>query len=90
MSTINRIEIPENIMNKLRAARGLQENCTFEDQNILNMTKCEFLNALLRYEGIVGYTTQIMDMIYYAFGIDLESDDIWNEEIERTTEDGVF
>jgi hypothetical protein len=28
-----------------------------------------------------------MDIIHYAFGIDLESDEVWEQEIERTTEE---
>ena len=83
---MNKIHIPENIMRDMRERRGLDATDTSEDQEILNMSKREFLDEWLDWEGIIGYTTQIMDMIYYAFGIDLESDEVWNAKIERTTE----
>ena len=84
---MKKIHIPENIMQDMRDRRGLNKHDTSEDQEILNMSKREFLDEWLDWEGIIGYTTQIMDMIYYAFGIDLESDEVWNEKIERTTEE---
>ena len=84
---MKKIHIPENVMRDMRDRRGLNRNDTSEDQEILNMSKREFLDEWLDWEGIIGYTTQIMDMIYYAFGIDLESDEIWNAQIERTTDE---
>lgn len=83
---MSKIHIPENIMKDMRNRRGLNRNDTSEDQEILSMSKYEFLDEWLGWKGIIGYTTKIMDMIYYAFGIDLESDEVWNTEIERTTE----
>ena len=84
---MSKIHIPENIMRDMRERRGLDATDTSEDQEILSMSKREFLDEWLDWEGIIGYTTQIMDMIYYAFGVDLESDEVWNAKIERTTEE---
>jgi hypothetical protein len=80
---MNKIHIPARIMRDLRERRGLDEDDTSQDQEILNMTKLEFLDEWLKWEGLIGYTTPIMDIIYYAFGIDLESDEVWKQEIKR-------
>ena len=84
---MNKIHIPENVMRDMRERRGLDATDTSEDKEILSMSKREFLDEWLDWEGIIGYTTKIMDMVYYAFGIDLESDEVWNAKIERTTEE---
>jgi hypothetical protein len=83
---MKKIHIPENVMRDMRERRGLDATDTSQDQEILSMSKFEFLNECLQWEGLIGYTIHIMDMIYYAFGIDLESDEVWNAKIERTTE----
>lgn len=75
-----KVEIPERIMQVLRQVKGFNDNDTSCDKDILNMSKREFLNKCLECKGIFGYTTEIIDMIYYAFGIDLEND---NEPITR-------
>lgn len=84
---MNKVQIPERIMKVMRERRGLDEYDTSQDQEILNMTKFEFLDEWLKWEGLIGYTIPIMDIIYYAFGIDLESDEVWEQEIERTAEE---
>jgi hypothetical protein len=84
---MKKVHIPERIMRDMRERRGLEADDTSQDQEILKMGKVEFLDEWLDWEGLIGYTMSIMDIIHYAFGIDLESDEVWEQEIERTTEE---
>lgn len=85
---MKKVHIPERIMRDMRERRGLEADDTSQDQEILNMGKIEFLDEWLDWEGIIGYTIAIMDIIHYAFGIDLTDDTVLSQhEFERTTEE---
>lgn len=74
--------VPEYIMKIMRARRDLDEDDTLEDEEILEMSGLDFLNEWLEWEGIYGYTGEILEVIEMAFGIDLE---VWpfDEPIKR-------
>lgn len=76
------VEVPEHIMEIMRQRRYLDEYDESEDQEILEMSGKEFLDDLLGWEGLLGYTDYIIEIIEMAYGIDLEN---WpfDETIER-------
>ena len=65
----------ENRMRDMRLRIGDDEHDTSQDQHILHMTGYEFLDNWLKWNGIIGYTDLIVDVIYTAYGIDLNEDD---------------
>ncbi len=65
--------VPEHIMEAMRRRRYLDEYDTSEDEEILKMSGIEFLDEWLGWEGIIGYTYYILEVIEIAFGIDLEN-----------------
>ena len=67
--------VPSHIMENLREGRNLEYDDATEDDDILTMSGAEFLDALLNWEGIIGYTNTIMEYIEMAFGIDLNEVD---------------
>ena len=69
------IRIPSYIMENLRARRGLEYDDATEDDDILTMSGSEFLDELLSWEGLLGYTNSIMEYIELAFGVDLNNVD---------------
>ena len=64
------IEVPEYIMSDIRENMYLEPDDTSRDEDILKLDGEDFLNKWLEWNGICGYTRDIMDVIYYAFGID--------------------
>ena len=76
------VEVPEYIMEIMRQRRYLDEYDESEDEEILQMSGEEFLNEWLEWEGICGYTSELLSVIEMAYGIDLE---VWpfDETIER-------
>ena len=79
-------EVPERIMEILRQRRYLDEYDESEDQEILAMSGREFLEELLGWEGILGYTDYIIEIIEMAYGISLD-DWPFDETIKREIED---
>lgn len=67
------VEVPEHIMEILRQRRYLDEYDESEDEEILAMSGKEFMDELLGWEGLLGYTDYIIEIIEMAFGIDLEN-----------------
>ena len=63
------------IMENLRERRNLEYDDATEDNDILTMSGAEFLDELLGWEGIIGYTNIIMEYIEMSFGIDLNEID---------------
>ena len=76
------VEVPEHIMEIMRQRRYLDEYDESEDAEILAMSGLSFLEEWLEWEGIVGYTYELLQIIEMAYGIDLQS---WpfDETIER-------
>ena len=73
-------------MEDLRQHRGLEEDDVSEDDDILIMGGFEFLDELLHWNGIIGYTADIIEMVKMAYGIDL-TDDPFIDPINRTAEE---
>lgn len=78
--------VPEHIMEIMRQRRLLEEDDTSEDQEILELSGIDFLDEWLGWQGICGYTYDILEIIEMAFGVDLES---WpfDETIKREIDD---
>lgn len=76
------VEVPEHIMEIMRQRRYLDEYDESEDQEILEMSGVDFLYNWLEWEGIIGYTDDLLQVIEMAFGIDLQAYP-FDETIER-------
>ena len=63
--------VPDYIMENLRERRGLDCMDESQDEEILKMDGWEFLNEWLNWQGIIGYTSDIMEVVGLAFGINL-------------------
>ena len=66
------VNVPEWIMSDIRENMYLESDDTSRDEDILELDGEDFLNKWLEWNGICGYTRDIMEVIYYAFGIDLD------------------
>jgi len=62
---------PENIMQKLRQRRGLEEYDTSEDQNINTMSPSEAFDDVCNWEGLINYSHTIKHWISDIYGTDL-------------------
>ena len=76
------VEVPEHIMEIMRQRRYLDEYDESEDDDILEMSGWDFLHEWLEWEGIIGYTDELIRVIEMAFGINLNAYP-FNETIER-------
>lgn len=82
MAFVEKPEVPDYIMRDLRQRRELDENDTSQDEEILQMSGFKFFDEWLKWNGFVGYTSDFLDVIYSAFGIDL-TEYPFDEPIER-------
>ena len=57
------VEVPEHIMEIMRQRRYLDEYDESEDAEILAMPGLSFLEEWLEWEGIVGYTYELLQII---------------------------
>ena len=69
---ITKQTIPDYIMENLREGRGLDCMDISQDEEILKLDGWDFLNEWLSWEGILGYTPDIIIVVGLAFGIDFE------------------
>lgn len=74
--------VPDYIMENLRERRDLDCMDESQDEEILKMDSWEFLEEWLNWQGIVGYTSDIIEVVGLAFGIDL-TDYPFDETPER-------
>ena len=79
-------EVDISIMEDLRQRRGLEEDDTSEDQEILEMSGYEFFDEWLKWQGFIGYTDDFLNVINVAFGIDLTQYP-FDKTINRTVEE---
>lgn len=63
--------VPDYIMENLRERRGLDCMDISQDEEILKTDGWEFLDEWLNWQGIIGYTSDIIEVVGLAFGIDL-------------------
>ena len=85
MCAIDNQEVDPYTMKELRQSVGLDEDDISVDKEILTMSGFEFLNQWLTWNGIIGYTTEILEVIEMAYGVDLREYP-FNETIKRTKE----
>ena len=64
-------KIWETTMEELRQVRGLEEDDTSQDREILTMSGFDFFDQWLRWHGVIGWTNDILNVIRMAYGIDL-------------------
>lgn len=64
--------VPEHLMKIMRERKFIDEDDTSHDEEILAMSGLDFLNDWLEWEGICGYTAEMLRVIEIAYGIDLE------------------
>lgn len=50
----------------------LVDEAEYEAESVESMTKSELLDAYLRYEGIIGYTSDILDIIENLYNVTLK------------------
>lgn len=62
---------PEHIVKKLRELDGLDEDNNSKDTEFQEMSPQEVFDAVLRYEGIIGYGFTILSLIEDIFKVRL-------------------
>jgi hypothetical protein len=77
--------VSDYIMEDLRERRDLDCMDESQDEEILKMDGWEFLNEWLNWQGIIGYTSDIIEVVGLAFGIDLTE-----HPFDKTPEREVF
>lgn len=63
---------PNYIMEKVRQRLGLESWDTSQDEDINSMTHMSVFDHCLNWEGMIGYTLQIMDWVQDIYGVSLE------------------
>ena len=66
---------PEYIMKNVRQHMGVEEWDTSLDSKIDKMSPGEVLDRYWEYEGLMGYTSLIVDTVFDVFGLDREEED---------------
>ena len=79
-------EVPKYIMEDLRERMWVDSDDESKDEEILSLSGADFLDAWLGYQGIIGYTDSIIEVINIAFGIDLNNAP-FDETIKRIKEE---
>lgn len=79
-------EVDMTVMEALRQRRYLEEDDESKDEEILSMSGFDFVDEWLNWQGIIGWTGYILDIVGMAYGIDF-SDDVFDEPIKRTVEE---
>lgn len=64
---------PTYIMKRLRQNLGLEPDDASEDKEIDIMTPGEVVDRVLEWEGIIGYSNLITDLIFDVYGFDKEN-----------------
>ena len=67
------MKYPEYIMKKVRQRIGLEPNDNSKDEEIVIMSPGEIIDAVLEWEGIIGYTEFIVDLVFDVYGFDKEN-----------------
>ena len=63
----------DNIMEALRQRLGLEENDTSKDDLIMEMEPEDVLDMYLCWEGIIGWTGRIIEIVEEVYRVDLEA-----------------
>ena len=79
-------EVDMTVMEALRQRKWLEEDDESKDEEILSMSGFSFVDEWLNWQGIIGWTADILSVIRMAYGIDF-SDDVFDEPINRTVEE---
>lgn len=66
------MEYPEYIMKRLRQNMGLEPEDSSMDKEIDIMSPGEVVDRVLEWEGIIGYSQLITDLIFDVYGFDKE------------------
>jgi hypothetical protein len=63
----------EHLMKKLREMRDLEDDDTSRDTEIWADTPNEIFDTVLKFDGIIGYSTRIKGYIKDIYGVDLDA-----------------
>ena len=77
--------VPNYIMRDLRQRRDLDEDDISQDEDILKMSGFTLFDEWLKWNGFIGYTSDFIDVIYAAYGVDL-TEEPFDGRIERNCE----
>lgn len=50
----------------------LVDEAEYEAESVESMTKSELIDAYLQYEGIIGYTSDILDIVENLYNVTLK------------------
>lgn len=64
-------QYPEYILKILRQRHDLEQNDTLHDEQLQRYEPEQVFRIMLEWEGILGYDTQILSLIYDIFGVNL-------------------
>lgn len=62
----------EAVLKSLRSIEDMDINDTSRDEEFQNMDPREVLDIILSYEGIIGYTSWILELIKNIYNIQLD------------------
>lgn len=72
-------------MNREAYKEKLQELLGISTEEVNNMSNLELVDAGLKYEGIIGYTEDILRLVEIIFDVDLH----YKDDIPEITEDDL-
>lgn len=78
---------PEHIMKTLRKRLGLKEEDTSRDNLINTYSPSEAFDEMLKWEGIIGYTSTIKWLIQNIYGVDLDTISLY--DVPTETDNGM-
>lgn len=64
---------PDYVLEAVRQSRGLEEDDTSRDEEFLTWSPEEIFEAVLNWEGLIGYGSWIINRIKDIFKVDLTS-----------------
>lgn len=72
---------PDDIMESVRQALGLEESDESKDHEIAEMSRSEVFDHVLAWNGIIGYAEEVKQWINDVFNVDLENyEDLYEDE----------
>jgi hypothetical protein len=78
----NQAKYPDYIMRQVRLNLGLDYTDTSEDAIIAGMGQKEILDRCLKWNGLVGYTESLIEVVSDVYGVSLEEGDTENNTSE--------
>lgn len=67
------MKYPRYIVDKVKQNLGIEVDDHSKDEEIEIMSPGEIIDAVLEWEGIIGYTEFIVDLVFDVYGFDKEN-----------------